>query len=154
MPAPILYILSQNIIPDLLHFCHENSLASFYLVADPNTYQVLGNDVEQALRKDGMEVKTIIITGSHIHTDEHFLIQAMVELAGDERVFIAVGSGTVTDITRFISHRSRNPFISIPTAPSVDGYTSTVAPMVVGNYKFPAPAQPPIAVFGNLPTLC
>ncbi|MBE0696291.1 MAG: iron-containing alcohol dehydrogenase, partial [Anaerolineaceae bacterium] len=45
-------------------------------------------------------------------------------------------------------------FISLPTAASVDGFTSTVAPMIFAKYKGPIQAQPPIAVFADLPTLC
>ena len=67
---------------------------------------------------------------------------------------VAVGSGVVTDITRFASHRSRTDFISLPTAPSVDGYTSISASLVLGRLKQTIYAHPPLAVFADLDTLC
>jgi glycerol-1-phosphate dehydrogenase [NAD(P)+] len=154
MKNPLPYQIVPDAIPPLLDFCHERGLRRFFLVADANTYRVLGQRTEETLRANGIDVKTILISGDEIVTDEHFIVQALVETKGEDRPFIAVGSGTITDITRFISHRSREFFISLPTAPSVDGYTSTVAPMIVGRYKMPVPAQPPIAVFADLPTLC
>ena len=154
MKNPIPYLVVPDAVPPLLDFIREQGLHRFFLVADPNTYQVLGQRVEAALRANGIDSKTILITGDEIITDEHYIVQALVETKGEDRAFIAVGSGTVTDITRFISHRSREIFISLPTAPSVDGFTSIVAPMVVGKYKMPVPAQPPVAVFADLPTLC
>jgi glycerol-1-phosphate dehydrogenase [NAD(P)+] len=151
---PLPYLIVPDAVPALLDFCQKRGLNRFFLVADPNTYRVLGQRVEGALREAGMDIKTILLHGEEIITDEHYIVQALVETRGEDRPFIAVGSGTVTDVTRFISHRSREFFISLPTAPSVDGYTSIVAPMVVGKYKYPVPAQPPAAVIADLPTLC
>src|SRR5512146_2581174 len=149
MNQPLPYIVAPDAVPPLLDFCRERNLNRFFLVADPNTYRVLGQRVEAALRAAGMDIKTILLHGEEIHTNEHFIVQALVETKGEDRPFIAVGSGTVTDVTRFVSHRSREFFISLPTAPSVDGYTSIVAPTVVGIYKMPLPAQPPVAVFAD-----
>jgi glycerol-1-phosphate dehydrogenase [NAD(P)+] len=154
MNQPIPYLVVPDAVPPLINYCQERGLNRFFLVADPNTYRVLGQRVETALKVFGMDIKTIVLTGEEIITDEHYVVQALVETKGEDRPFIAVGSGTVTDVTRFISHRTHQFFISLPTAPSMDGYTSIVAPMIVGKYKMPVPAQPPAAVFADLPTLC
>jgi glycerol-1-phosphate dehydrogenase [NAD(P)+] len=70
-----------------------------------------------------------------------------------ERTYLAVGSGTLTDIVRIVSHRTRCRFISLPTAPSVDGFTSPSASLVVRRIKTTVMAQPPMAVFADLGTL-
>ena len=154
MTQTIPYLVVPDAVPPLLQYCQEHNLRRFFLVADENTYHVLGQRVQSALEENGLEVQTILLTGEEIITNEHYVVQTQVETRGESRIFLAVGSGTVTDITRFVSHRSHDIFISLPTAPSVDGFTSIVAPMVVGNYKGPIPAQPPAAVFADLPTLC
>lgn len=69
------------------------------------------------------------------------------------RTYLAVGSGTITDITRIVSHRTRCNLISFPTAPSVDGYTSPNASLVIRREKITITAQPPLAVFADLGTL-
>jgi glycerol-1-phosphate dehydrogenase [NAD(P)+] len=148
------YLVVQDAVQPLLEYCAEHGLNKLFLVADPNTYRVLGQRTEEALRSTGIDVKRILISGNEISADEHYILQALIQTDGEDRQFIAVGSGTVTDITRFVSHRSRAQFISLPTAPSVDGYTSNVAPIVVSNYKATIAAQAPIAVFADLPTLC
>jgi glycerol-1-phosphate dehydrogenase [NAD(P)+] len=154
MYTDIPYLVTQDAVPALLEFCAQKGYRRLFLVADPNTYRVLGQRAEAALVNAGFDVKRILLTGEEIATDEHYVTQAMIETNGEDRQFVAVGSGTVTDITRFVSHRARASFVSLPTAPSVDGYTSTVAPMVVAKYKGPIQAQPPVAVFADLPTLC
>jgi glycerol-1-phosphate dehydrogenase [NAD(P)+] len=154
MAINIHYLVTNDAVPPLLEYCVRNNLRRFFLVADLNTYRVLGQRVETALSSGGIDIKPIILTGEEIAADEHFTLQALIAANGEHRDFIAVGSGTITDITRFISHRTRARFISLPTAPSVDGYTSTVAPMIVANHKATIAAHAPEAVFVDLPTLC
>jgi len=124
------------------------------LVADQNTYAALGEAVEHALGEREFDVNTIVLTGGEIIADEHYIVQVLLQADQKERVYIAVGSGTITDITRFVSHRTKSPFISVPTAPSVDGFTSIGAPLVIGRLKQTLVTQPPVAVFADVPTLC
>lgn len=70
-----------------------------------------------------------------------------------QRVDLAVGSGTITDITRFASFSARNPFISLPTAPSLDAYASAGAALTMGGFKLTVPGQAPVAIFADLQTL-
>jgi glycerol-1-phosphate dehydrogenase [NAD(P)+] len=138
----------------LVAFCHNHNLRSFALVADPNTYTAIGRAAEGALLGAGFDVRTVIVTGDDIGADEHAVYQVLLGLDKAPRTFVAVGSGTVTDVTRFVSHRSNSDFISLPTAASVDGYTSIGAPMIIDGYKMTVNCQGPIAVFGDLPALC
>jgi glycerol-1-phosphate dehydrogenase [NAD(P)+] len=153
--TPSIHIqIEPNIIPDLVQYCADNQLDEFMLVADQNTYPVLGQAVEEALKARGWDVKTVILTGEEIVPDEHFIMQVLVQADTKDRTYLAVGSGVITDITRFVSHRTKASFISAPTAPSVDGFTSIGAPLVVGGLKQTVISQPPVAVFADLPTLC
>ena len=123
------------------------------LVADQNTYRALGQAVDQALRAQGFDVNTVVLIGDDIIADERTIVQVLVRGDASERVYLAVGSGTITDIVRFVSHRTRLPFIAIPTAPSVDGFTSIGAPLVINRIKQTLITQAPMAVFADLPTL-
>jgi len=154
MTHPSIHIeIDNNIIPHLVRFCTDRQLNQFLLVADDNTYPILGQAVAEALTSWGWDVKTVILTGNEIIPNEHYIMQVLVQADTENRTYLAVGSGTLTDITRFASHRTKASFISIPTAPSVDGYTSIGAPLVIDNLKQTVVCQAPIAVFGDLPTL-
>jgi glycerol-1-phosphate dehydrogenase [NAD(P)+] len=54
--------------------------------------------------------------------DEYSVHQVLKALDGREQTLIAVGSGTITDIVRFVCFQARLPFVSVPTAASVDAY--------------------------------
>ena len=77
----------------------------------------------------------------------------MVTTDREPRTYVAVGSGTITDITRFVSWRTGNPFVAMPTAPSVDGFASLGAPLILGGVKTTILTQPPKAIFADLDTL-
>jgi glycerol-1-phosphate dehydrogenase [NAD(P)+] len=59
----------------------------------------------------------------------------------------------LTDITRFASHRTHSQFIAVPTAPSVDGFASIGAPLIVHGVKITVICQAPLALFADLRTL-
>jgi glycerol-1-phosphate dehydrogenase [NAD(P)+] len=154
MPDNIPVYIGKDTIAQLLDYCRAKHFAQFVLVCDQNTYPVLGRAVEKALKGQGYDVICARLTGKEIIADERYIMQVFFQLDEQPRTFLAVGSGTLTDITRFVSHRVRAPFISLPTAASVDGFTSIVAPLVAGGLKKSYVTQPPIAVFADLPTLC
>ena len=146
--------IGNEAISALFDYIKEHGLEKFRIVSDENTYQALGKSVDQALKSRGYDVTVTLLKGEEIVADEHYLIEVFLTLDRQERTFIAVGSGTLTDITRFVSHRTRSAFISMPTASSVDGFTSIGAPLVVGGLKQSILCQPPMALFADLPTLC
>jgi len=147
------FYLGENAVLHLLKYCHANTLNSFLLVADQNTYPVLGQAVETALKDRGWDIKSVVFNTPEVVPDEDFIVQVLMESDQVERTYLAVGSGTITDITRFASHRTRRPFLSLPTAPSVDGFTSPSASLVIGRIKQTVMAQPPDAVIADLDTL-
>src|SRR5690349_7140391 len=122
-------------IPKLVAYCDDQRLNRFALIADKNTYRALGERVESALKARGYAVTSIVLEGKEIIADEHYLTEVLVRAPLGPCTFLAVGSGTLTDITRFTSHRSGRSFISLPTAPSVDGFTSIGAPIVLSGVK-------------------
>jgi hypothetical protein len=99
-----------------------SGLARFTLVCDQNTYAVLGRQVESPVSPGNLsKLKPSSWKGS-VGADERSLAEVLFKVDDCPSTYLAVGSGTITDIARFCSHRTRNPFISLPTAPSVDGY--------------------------------
>jgi glycerol-1-phosphate dehydrogenase [NAD(P)+] len=127
--------IGNNTIPQLLEYCEQRKFSRFLLVADQNTYAAFGEQVEAALRSEGFNIIIALLKGEVVIADESFLMQVFLKAGSEERTFLSVGTGTITDITRFVSHRTRNSFIALPTAASVDGFNSIGAPLVIGGLK-------------------
>ena len=147
------FYLGADAVSRLVEYCEAQRLTSFTLVADKNTYAALGQAAEAALKARQWDVKTVVLDAPEVVADEVFITQVLYHADQAERVYVAAGTGTVTDITRFVSHRTRRPFISLPTAPSVDGFTSPSASLVLKRIKQTVMSQPPIAVFADLDVL-
>jgi len=145
--------IGPDAISRLTDYCKKNHISQPTLIADQNTYPALGRRLEGVLKEEGVGVKTVILRGDEVIADEQFIMQVLVQAEREDRTYLAVGSGTITDIARFVSHRTKSSFISIPTAPSVDGFPSIGAPVVVGGLKKTFITQPPLAIFVDLPTL-
>ena len=118
------FYLGDDTIPALLAYLRKINAANIILVSDENQYKALGFKVEKALQDDGLVVNNVILYGDEISADERYVVQALLPADDTEQLYISVGSGTVTDIVRFVSYRAYSHFVSLPTAPSVDGFAS------------------------------
>ena len=150
---PMFYIGNET-IPELLDFLKDYGVSNIILVSDENEYKALGARVEKTLLNKNYNVKNIVLRGEEIGADEKYIVQVLLPADDSEQLFIAVGSGTVTDIVRFVSYRSKSNFISLPTAPSVDGFASNGSSMTIMGYKQTIISRPPLAIFADLDTLC
>ena len=138
----------------LIRFCQDHRHRRFLLVADANTYRALGRQAEKKLAESGWDVRTIILDGDEIIADEKRVFDVLFRADGEEWLYLAVGSGTITDITRYASFCARAPFVSLPTAPSVDAYAAGGAALVMGGYKLTVSCHAPAAIFADLTILC
>lgn len=154
MEQQLEFYIGKQAVENLVRFLKENRVENVTIVADENEYSALGERVEKELRNQGFEVKGIILRGEEIGANERYIVQVLLPSDLKERVYIAVGSGTVTDIVRFVSYRTKSFFISMPTAPSVDGFASNGSSMTILDYKQTINSRPPVAIFADLDTLC
>lgn len=117
-----------------------------FMVADKNTYAVAGKRVEQLLKDAGILSHICIIDEPELPTNAN-VGKVLIEAGIDDPVYdinsfstnpdyvLAVGSGSVNDICRMVSYRIGVEYGVVGTAPSMDGYVSVVAPLIVGNRK-------------------
>ena len=102
--------------------------------------------------------QVLVLDADDLQADQHAI--EIVENYMDEDIdlILAVGSGTVHDISRDVAFQYKIPFISVPTAASAEGFVSTEAEMVWNGQKKMIAAEAPIAVyadtdiFANAPT--
>ena len=117
-----------------------------FMVADENTYEAAGKTVEKILKEKGMLSHVCVLEAGALPTDTN-VGKVLIEAGRDEEVYniehfssnpdyiLAVGSGSVNDICRMVSYRLGIEYGIAGTAPSMDGFASVVAPLIVGNKK-------------------
>ncbi len=119
------------------------------LVADRNTWKAAGIEAERELAAAGLKVGSTVFDTDDLAPDARAVFRLLVDGDPAESMYVAVGSGTITDIARFAAHRTGRDFVSLPTAPSVDAYSSIVAPMLIEGVKRSVKACAPIGIFAD-----
>jgi glycerol-1-phosphate dehydrogenase [NAD(P)+] len=156
-PIPIERIkIGYSVFKELAGYSEVKGFKHAVIIADENTYQAAGKSLSEILKETGINISLCIIKpdeNNDVVADEQSLLQALLEIPIDTDVIIAVGAGTLHDIARFCSTKMKLPFISVPTAPSVDGFTSMGAPLIVRGVKTTFQMKAPIAVFADLSVL-
>lgn len=134
-------------LPDILKRPAYADKKSLVMICDENTYEAAGKQVETLIPG----IKKIILNPENLHANEHGVEAAKkgLETAGDVDLMIAVGSGTIHDITRYHAYEMKIPFFSVPTAASVDGFVSTVAAMTWHGFKKSFTAVSPVVVIAD-----
>jgi glycerol-1-phosphate dehydrogenase [NAD(P)+] len=120
------------------------------VVSDQTTAAVLGNQVEAALR-GRYEVQSLVLPANP-YADESTVARLRNATSGAD-AFIAVGSGTINDLTKYASAREGKPYAVFATAPSMNGFVSLTASITVGGHKSTLPAQAPVGAFFDLRVL-
>ncbi len=92
----------------------------------------------------------IILPPDGLHANEHGVALVMEQLSDRAQVLVAIGSGTIHDITRYCAYLKGIPFVSCPTAASVDGFCSSVAAMTWEGAKKTLTAVAPQLVLADL----
>ena len=106
------------------------------LVADNNTYEIAGRRVSETLKAAGLSViECVIVREGNMEPDERAVGEVLLSIQPETQFLVAVGSGSVTDTTRVNAERTGLPFVSVGTAPSMDGYTSAIAPLTFRGLK-------------------
>jgi glycerol-1-phosphate dehydrogenase [NAD(P)+] len=131
---------SENIKDYFREFGFNGPFAAIY---DENTYEA------KELKRPEASLE-IILSPDNLHADEKATDFVLSRLKGHSvNYLVAVGSGTMHDTTRYCAHKLGIPFISMPTAASVDGFCSTVSAMTWNGCKKTMPGIAPDIVIAD-----
>jgi glycerol-1-phosphate dehydrogenase [NAD(P)+] len=137
-------------IPMLLRSHYQGR--AVYLIADENTYEAAGKQIRNILEDTGIGIAdTFIISGKpRLHADYEYVkvMAGRIKNLPDYKTLIplAIGAGTINDLVKRASFEINLPYLCVPTAASVDGYTSTGAALLEGGFKHTLPCPAPLVV--------
>ncbi|MBQ7032093.1 MAG: sn-glycerol-1-phosphate dehydrogenase [Clostridia bacterium] len=123
------------------------------LVADETTYAVCGEAVGQAL---GGKVQPLVLTaeGPVLIPDEAALAAVESAVGSETDLILGVGSGVINDICKYVSFQRGLPYFIVATAPSMDGYASVGAALILKGMKVTLNARPPKGIIADTDVLC
>jgi len=119
------------------------------LLVDANTWAAAGSAARRLLRSAGRQVSPIFVDAhaNPAHADDATLsaASAAVTDAGATAI-VAVGSGTISDLGKSCAAAADLPLATVPTAASMNGFTSAISAIMKDGVKITVPSRPPAAV--------
>jgi glycerol-1-phosphate dehydrogenase [NAD(P)+] len=121
------------------------------IVSDANAFAVAGQTVQEAFRAAGQPVvEPFIFRAPDLHAEHHLVVELETALRQHESVPVAVGAGTINDLTKLAAHRAGRPYLCVATAASMDGYTAFGASITFQGSKQTFSCPAPVAVVADL----
>jgi glycerol-1-phosphate dehydrogenase [NAD(P)+] len=113
------------------------------VISDRNTFDALGGRVERAVGKTA-STRSIVLDRPDA---DLATADALTERAITSDALIAVGSGTINDLCKYVAHQTGRPYAVFATAPSMNGYLTATASLARDGFKTSLPARPPLGAF-------
>ena len=121
---------------------------SIIVVADTNTYAVCGKTVEEQIA-DKIQYTQVFQRDGVLIPDEFAIDELSAKITDKTDLIIAVGSGVLQDLCKYVSFDRNLPYFVVATAPSMDGYASKGAAMIIGNMKVTYNAHVPRVIVAD-----
>lgn len=145
------------------------------ILSDVHTWPALGEKLYGLFRKEGIPVEKYIIDKEEFHADWRYvemtdhLAEGRFEKAREvendpyykegspegpygkaEYVLVSVGSGVINDLCKLSSSHHGQSYLTLPTAASVDGYSSFGASITYGGSKQTFSCPAPVAIIADM----
>ena len=119
------------------------------LVADQNTYRVCGREAAMLLTGK-LEGEVVFRSGGQLLIpDEAALEKLDGAVSRETDLIVGVGSGVINDLCKQIANQRGIPYFIVATAPSMDGYASSGAALILKGMKVTLQAKPPKAILAD-----
>jgi glycerol-1-phosphate dehydrogenase [NAD(P)+] len=141
--------VEKGAIQRLKEICKEYQ--NILLVADENTYAAAGEKTEAALA--GKKLDRVIFSGKTLLVPNEAAVDAVEEKLTDIDLIIGIGSGVLQDLCKYVSFQNKVPYMVVATAPSMDGYASDGAAMILGGMKVTVKSGLPRALVADTEVL-
>lgn len=139
-------LIGSDVLPKYLPILADYN--KILLVADTNTYAVFGKQVEAVLANKVEHVLVYKRDGLLVPNEEA-VAEMQEKLTSETDLIVGVGSGVIQDLCKYVSFQANLPYHIVATAPSMDGYASKGAAMIMENMKITYNARVPEAIIGD-----
>lgn len=129
-----------------------NDYSNILLIADENTYTAAGEKVYNQIAAK-LENKLIYSGKEFVVPNEEAVKKAEDLISPKTDLILGIGSGVIQDICKYVSFNAKLPYHIVATAPSMDGYASVGAAMIMQNMKITYNAHVPEVIIGDVDIL-
>jgi glycerol-1-phosphate dehydrogenase [NAD(P)+] len=144
-------VIKNGAIDDIVAiFDRNNAPKDILVIYDDNTYKAAGKKVVALLAKGGYNIKTRKMDSWFVHPDERAVGTVFFDMYPMPEMLLAVGSGSIMDLTRYCASMANVPYSIVGTAASMDGFVSTATPITKESIKMSVYGNSPMILIGDL----
>ena len=142
-PCDIRYVeLGNGVLEKLSEICAPFS--RIHLVADGNTYPLCGDRVSSILAEK--IVSQTLFGKETVVPNEEAIAAIEGSMADGTDLVLGIGSGVINDLCKHVSFKNGLRYVIVATAPSMDGYASVGAALILEEMKVTLNARVPYAI--------
>lgn len=106
------------------------------VIADPNTFAAAGKQVYETFQSQNVKQdEPFILDDSNLYAEYRYIDILTNRFQETNSIPVAVGSGTINDLTKLSSYNRVRPYMVVATAASMDGYTAYGASITLHGSK-------------------
>ena len=141
--------IEEGALSRLPQHIKEFGYKNIFVVCDVNTWEAAGKAAERELEAAGLDYYTLVLPDKELVPDEQAVGKVMEVYQKGTDLLLAVGSGTLNDLCKFVSFQLNLDYMIFATAPSMDGFVSVGAALIHNHVKTTYQAHVPVAVLGD-----
>ena len=124
---------------------------SCMIIADSRTYAVAGREITDLCEADGATCSHFIVPdhGGESPTVDDATRDLLLRHTADSTFLLALGSGVINDLVKWVAFLQHKPYIVVATAASMNGYASANVAATIDGLKVLFHAAPPKAVIAT-----
>jgi glycerol-1-phosphate dehydrogenase [NAD(P)+] len=144
--------VAQN-VPRVFH--NQFGAQQAVIVADTHTFRAAGQFVANAFKAASHPMlEPFIFRAPDLHAEHRYVAELEAALKKHAAIPVAVGSGTINDLTKLAAHRTGRPYLAVATAASMDGYSAFGASIMFEGSKQTFLCPAPEAIVADLDFIC
>ena len=126
--------------------------ARYVVVADDNTWGAAGRQASRAIEAAGLALADPVVLSEkpRLKATAETARQLAERIGAASALPVAVGSGVINDLVKYAAELAGKPYVSVPTAASMDGYAASGAALREGGFKRTLACAAPVAVVADL----
>lgn len=139
--------IGAGAIERLPHYVRSLGYAHPLVLCDEITYKIAGARCVELLKSAGIDASEHTLT--HLGFDEATLGEIVISTPANCDLIIGVGTGSITDMTRYSSYKLSLPCFTVATGAPMDGFAASIGIMNVNNLKATMPAHCTELIIGD-----
>ncbi|MDD7202039.1 MAG: sn-glycerol-1-phosphate dehydrogenase [Sphaerochaetaceae bacterium] len=147
-------VVQRGALEEIPRLLKEMGCQHPFVIMDLNTKAAAGNEVVRVLERAHMPLSVFVYeTTDPVPPTEEELGKVVMRWDPEADGILAVGSGVINDLSKFVSRATGRHYILVLTAPSMDGMVSPTSSVDVDGLKVSLPSATAWAVVADLDVL-